>query len=172
MATLATVLGKFIENGVDQAAEAVPAVAAKAPVRPFANEDIYFYVKRIDNTRVVRAADPQARQDCWKLIGSVVAAAALLIFVLLPSAYSLVAGREIQSLRLEAVRLENERASLELDEAKLLSPARMEELARIQQFVDPAPQKVVYLDADSDVHVAQNAVRDKAVNPRPEGSGK
>src|SRR5690348_6435873 len=114
MATLATVLSKFIENGVDQAAEAVPAVAAKAPVRPFANEDIYFYVKRIDNSRVVRAADPQARQDCWKLIGSVVAAAALLIFVLLPSAYSLVAGREIQSLRLEAVRLENERASLEL----------------------------------------------------------
>ncbi len=171
MATLATVLGKFFENGVDRA-EAVPATGANAAVRPFANEDIYFYVKRIDNSRVVRAADPQARQDCWKLIGSVVAAAALLIGVLLPSAYSLVAGREIQALRQEAVRLENERASLELDEAKLLSPARMEELARIQQFVDPAPQKVVYLDGQPDVQVAQNATRDQAVNPRTESSRK
>ena len=172
MATLATVLDKLFEHGAEKAAAAAPSAGVRAPVRPFANEDIYFYVKRIDNSRVVRAADPQARQDCWKLIGSVVAAAALLIGVLLPSAYSLVAGREIQSLRQESVRLANERASLELEEAKLLSPARMEELARIQQFVDPAPQKVVYLDADSDVHVAQNAPRDKAVNLSRERGGK
>ena len=37
-------------------------------------------------------ADPQARGTCWKLIGSVVAAAVLLIGVLLPSAYGLLAG--------------------------------------------------------------------------------
>ena len=172
MATLATVLDKLFESGVNKAAAAAPMAGTRAPVRPFANEDVYFYVKRIDNSRVVRAADPQARQDCWKLIGSVVAAAALLIGVLLPSAYSLVAGREIQSLRQESVRLANERASLELEEAKLLSPARMEELARIQQFVDPAPQKVVYLDADSNVHVAQNAARDKSVDLSRERTGK
>jgi len=170
MATLATVLDKIFESGVDQTA-ALPAAGAHAPVPPFANEDIYFYVKRIDNSRVVRAADPQARQDCWKLIGSVVAAAALLIGVLLPSAYSLVAGRQIQALRQETVRLQNERASLELEEAKLLSPARMEELARMQQFVDPAPQTVVYLDGKPDVQVAQNA-GDPAVSPRPEARGK
>jgi hypothetical protein len=131
--------------------------APSAPVRPFANEDIFFYVKRIDNSRVVRAADPQAREACWKLIGSVVAAAVLLIAVLLPGAYSLLAGFQIQTLRQEANRLANERVSLELKEADLLSPARMEEMARAQQFVDPAPQKVVYLDGQPDFQVAQNA---------------
>ena len=118
-------------------------------MRPFANEDIFFYVKRIDNSRVVREADPEARQACWKMIGSVVAAAVLLIGVLLPGAYGLLAGYQIQSLRQEAQRLANEQASLELQEAQLLSPARMEELARMQQFVDPPPQKVVYLDGQS-----------------------
>ena len=173
MATLATVLDKLFENGVNKAATAASA-GTRAWVRPFPNEDIFFYVKRIDNSRVVRAADPQARQDCWKLIGSVVAAAVLLIAVLLPGAYGLLAGYQIETLRQEANRLVNERASLELEEAKLLSPARMEELARMQQFVDPAPQKVVYLDARPDVQVAQNAAQHEArpVSAAAEESGK
>jgi hypothetical protein len=163
MATLATALDKLLENQNTRAGAAVHRGEAGAPVRPFANEDIFFHVKRIDNSRVVRAADPQARQDCWKLIGSVVAAAVLLIVVLLPGAYSLLAGYQIQTLRAEAHQLANEQASLELQEAKLLSPARMEELARIQQFVDPAPQTVVYLDSQADTQVAQNARQREAL---------
>ena len=159
MATLATVLDKIFENGVRTAGGVARRAEPSGPVRPFANEDIFFYVKRIDNSRVVRAADPQAREACWKLIGSVVAAAVLLIAVLLPGAYGLLAGYQIQTLRQEATKLVNERAALELQEAKLLSPARMEELARMQQFVDPAPQKVVYLDGQSDFQVAQSGLQ-------------
>jgi hypothetical protein len=40
----------------------------------------------------------------------------------------------------------------------------MEELARLQQFVDPPPQKVVYLDGQP--QVAQNT------SPAAEGTGK
>jgi hypothetical protein len=157
MATLATALDKLFENQMSRAGVAAHRGEASAAVRLFANEDIFFHVKRIDNSRVVRAADPQARQACWKMIGSVVAAAVLLIAVLLPGAYSLLAGFQIQTLRAEAHKLVNEQASLELQEAELLSPARMEELARTQQFVDPPQQKVVYLDGQADAQVAQNA---------------
>ena len=122
-------------------------IDASLRVPAFANEDIYFHVKRIDNSRVVREADPQARGTCWRLIGSAGAAVVLLIFVLLPGAYGLLAGYQIQSLRQESERLKTEQASLELQEARLLSPARMEELARMQQFIDPPSQKVVYLDS-------------------------
>jgi hypothetical protein len=138
---------------------AAPSVRAQEPVgrerssapasctlRAFANEDILFYVKRIDNGGVVRQADPGSRARCLRVAGSVFGAAVLLIFVLLPSAYGLLAGYKIQSLREESERLSAARASLELQESQLLSPARMEELAREQQFVDPAPQNVVYLD--------------------------
>jgi hypothetical protein len=158
MATLATVLDKVFENQIHRAGSAAHREEASAAVRPFANEDIFFHIKRIDNSRVVRAADPQARQDCWKMIGSMVMAAVLLIAVLLPGAYSLLAGFQIQALRQEAHKLVNEQASLELKEAALLSPARMEELARAQQFVDPPSQKVVYLDGQGDAQVAQNTI--------------
>jgi hypothetical protein len=154
MATIATVLNRFFEKGLERSASATSAVDASVRVRAFANEDIYLYVKRIDNSRVVREADPAARGTCWKLIGSVVAASVLLIGVLLPNAYGLMAGFTIQSLRQEGQRLANDRATLEVDEAMILTPARMAEMARQQQFVDPAPQKVIYLDG---AQVAKNA---------------
>jgi cell division protein FtsL len=148
MATLANFYNRVFDRTVDGRAEPPKPRArdASTRVRAFANEDIYFYVKRIDNSDVVREADPQARGACWKLIGSVVAAAVLLIGVLLPSAYSLLAGYKIQALQQEQQRLATEQSSLELEEATLVSPARMEELAREQQFIDPPSQKVVYLD--------------------------
>jgi cell division protein FtsL len=115
-------------------------------IRSFANEDILFYVKRIDNSGVVRAADPASRTRALKLAASMFGAAVLLIGVLLPGAYGLMAGYQIQSLERKHQVLTTEQASLELEESKLLSPARMEELAREQQFIDPAPEKVQYLE--------------------------
>ena len=155
MATLATANSRFFVKDTARRAAAAKANVTR-PVRAFANEDIYFFVKRIDNSRLVRQADPQAGGVCWKTIGSVAAAALLLIGVLLPSAYGLLAGYQIQSLKSEAVRLAGEQASLELQEAKLVSPARMEELARQQQFIDPEPEKVVYLDSKDGSSLALN----------------
>ena len=155
MATLATVCNRFLINDAARSAIA-PRAKAAAPVRAFANDDIYFFVKRIDNSRLVRQAEPGSRGVCWKTIGSVAVAALLLIGVLLPSAYGLLAGYQIQSLKSEAQRLAGEQASLELQEAKMLSPARMEELARQQQFIDPEPQKVVYLDSKDGSSLALN----------------
>jgi hypothetical protein len=158
MATLANAYsGAFIKQTARRAM-GMKQNAAR-PVRAFANEDIYFFVKRIDNSRLVRQVDPRAGGRCWKTIGSVGAAALLLIGVLLPSAYGLLAGYQIQSLKAEAQRLASEQASLELQEAKLVSPARMEELARQQQFIDPEPEKVVYLDSKDGSSLALNQKR-------------
>jgi hypothetical protein len=149
MATLANIFNRFFERSLDSndARSHAPSHDALTRVPAFANEDIYFFTKRIDNTGVVRVADPQARGICWKLIGSAVTAAVLLVAVLLPGAYGLLAGYQIQSLRTESVRLAAEQSSLELEEAQLLSPARMEQLARDQEFIDPPSQKVIYLDS-------------------------
>ena len=146
MATLADVWSRMFAQGMERAQEAARGGDASTKLRAFPNEDILFYVKRIDNSRVVRAADPAARGRCWKLIGSVGGAAVLLICVLLPSAYGLVAGYQISALRQESMRLAADQASLELQETKLLSPARMQELAKQQNFSDPPPARVLYLD--------------------------
>jgi hypothetical protein len=149
MATLANLYGRFFDRGAVRGTETPTARShgATPRVRAFANEDIYFFTKRIDNSRVVRQADPKSGGVCWKLIGSVVAAVVLLVGVLLPGAYGLLAGYQIQSLHQEGLRLDAEQSSLEVEEAELVSPKRMEELARLQEFVDPPPQKVVYLDS-------------------------
>jgi hypothetical protein len=97
---------------------------------------------------VHREADPGARKVCWRLIGSSFAFAVLVIGLLLPTLNRLMAGYKMEALRQEHQRLELDRASLELAETKLLSPARLEELARMQRFVDPAPEAVVYLDGN------------------------
>jgi cell division protein FtsL len=154
MASIATVYNKMFPKSIELGEEGgtprlVSAGEESARVRAFANEDIYLWVKRIDNTRVVRKADPAASGMCWKLIGTAVAAAILLIAVLLPSAYGLMAGYQIQQLKDEGQRLSNELSALELEQTTLVSPARMDELARMQQFIDPAPQKLIYLDGRS-----------------------
>ena len=158
MATLATVFGRFMAKTAGQEQSAPSALAASrtmaAPrtmdsgtrLRAFANEDIFLFVKHIDNSRVVRAADPQAGRRAWKAIGTMGAAVMLIIFVLMPSAYGRLAGYQIEQLRLEGEKLSAQRAQLELREAALLSPERMLELARQQQFVDPSPDHVVRLD--------------------------
>lgn len=149
MATLATMLDRFTTPH---------AAGAERPrflgnddlyeVPAFPNEDVYLYVKHIDNSHVLREADPAARQICWRLIGSSFAFALVVIALLLPTVNRLMAGYKMEALRQERQRLELDRASLELEETKLLSPARLEQLARMQRFVDPAPEAVVYLDAN------------------------
>ena len=149
MASLATVYNRFL-GGSRAVAGVEPRWEARDDnfaLRALPNEDIYFFVKEIDNARVVRQADPTEGHAAWKVLASGGAVVALLIGVLLPSAYGLLAGYKVEALKTEHETLVREKAKLELEEAGLLNPARQEELARIQGFVDPAPQKVVYLDS-------------------------
>jgi cell division protein FtsL len=153
MATLATLFDRFtLAKGQADAAARVRELADEDlfQVPRFPNDDVYFYVKHIDNSRVARETDPAARKVCWRIIGSSFAVAVLLIGLLLPSLYSLMAGYRLETLRQERQRLQLDRSSLELAETRLLSPARLEELAKMQRFVDPAPEKVVYLEGRSD----------------------
>src|ERR1700685_3812639 len=149
MATLATMLDRFTTHQ-DPGGARPRILADEDPfeVPRFPNEDVYLYVKHIDNSRIFREVDPGARKACWRLIGSSFAFAVLVIGLLLPSVNSLMAGYRMEALRQERQRLELDRASLELAETKLVSPARLEELARMQRFVDPAPEAVVYLEGN------------------------
>ena len=79
----------------------------------------------------------------------------LLVALLWPNVYGMLAGYRIEALKGEQQRLLAERASLELDEARLLSPEKLEELARTQAFIDPAPDQVVYLPPAADGSLAQ-----------------
>ena len=116
-------------------------------LRAFPNEDVHLFVKRIDNSRVVRDYDPGSRRKCWSMIGSACAVAVFLTGLFLPSVQTMLAGYSIETLRQEKARLEKERTALEFSESKLLTVDRLHELAERQRFVDAKiPQRLIYLD--------------------------
>jgi hypothetical protein len=159
MATLATLWNRWaaVKETGELAAEAGARPAAgTGRLRPIPNEDVYLYVKRIDNTRVVRAADPRSGRTCWKVIGATGLLTLVLIGLFLPSVYGLLEGQNIEALKAEQSKILDERAVLELAEARLLDPARLQELARAQQFVEPASGRVIYLNPDADGALAMN----------------
>ena len=159
MATLANIFNNII--GAGSVAESASRTAARPvsdmnTLRALPNEDVYFFTKRIDNSRVLRQADPKARARDWKMVGGAGFAAMSLIAMLLPSAYGLMAGYQLSSLKKEQQKLVAERSQLELEEARLISVERLEELARMQEFVDPSPDRTVYLTPKNDKSLALN----------------
>jgi hypothetical protein len=109
-------------------------------------EDVFFYSKKIDNSRLVRQADPRARSACWSMIGAAILVLALLTGVLAPEAASTLAGYRLEALRAEERRLLDQRRVLELREAELVSPGRLEALAKGQNLVIPAAGQTVRLE--------------------------
>jgi hypothetical protein len=123
---------------------------------PLPNEHIYLYRKAIDNSRVVRQADPRARAICWRRIATTTAGTLLLVALLWPGMYGMLAGYQIESLKAQQQRLIAEKTTLAVEEARLLSPERLEESAQAQQFIEPAPDQVVFLHPQSDGSLALN----------------
>ena len=66
MATLATFFRRPNSPSGDAEFGGLVAVPQRVPtLRALPNEDVYFYSKRIDNSRIVREDNPQARGEFW-----------------------------------------------------------------------------------------------------------
>lgn len=157
MASFATFVNRFV--GVSELADAPPAVWTRTEsprLRPIANEDVYLFVKRIDNSTVERAVDPAARRarSHSALVGF--AAAVLVIAGLVPVAYNTLAGFTLQNLHQDQEKLKQERTALDATEAGLLSYDRLEKLATSLKMADPAPQQVQFLEGKSKGAEAKN----------------
>lgn len=153
MATLPAFLRK------NEAAPA-PVAAAETVIRPvrkrverdpyrlraLPHDDVFFYCKRIDNSRLVREADPQSRGACWSAIGAACVLLAVLTTAFAPTAMTRLAGYKLEALHGEEQRLLEEARTLDLQEAELLSPARLDQLAHQNNLVTPAPSQVIHLD--------------------------
>lgn len=123
-------------------------------LRALPHEDVFFYSKRIDNSRLVREADPQARGACWSAIGAASVALVLLTSLLAPSVAGTLAGYKLESLRAQEQKLLTERRVLELQEAALLRLDRLEKLARAQNLVAPRSEQIIHLEPTGDAAVA------------------
>ena len=158
MATIANLINRVVEAGrvAEAAVENMSCeTTERYRLRPLPNEDVYFYFKRIDNSRVVPLPDPRAGLRSWKFLGASVLAAGFLITMLLPSYYGALAGRQLHELQQEHQRLTSERGRLELIEEQLVSPAALAKYADAQKFDSPAPARVIYLQPKDDASLAK-----------------
>jgi hypothetical protein len=114
-------------------------------LRALPNDDVYFYCKRIDNSRLVRQADPQTKGQCWSAIGAACVLAVLSGSVMAPKVASVIAGYKVQELRQEKSELLEQRRNLDVEEATLLSPGRLDLLAQKQKLDRPTAGQLVHL---------------------------
>ena len=102
-------------------------------------------------------ADPEARGECWSAVG---AAAILLMLgasIIAPHVGSVLAGYKLEALKQERQSLINQKRDLEVKEAGLLSPARLNDLARIHSLGSPVSEQVIHLEtATVDGRFARN----------------
>lgn len=110
-------------------------------VRALPNEDVCLWIKTIDNSRVVRHADPRVRNACWRFIGIASIVVLLVVGQLLPAAYRLLAGYQLNRLEKQHAELMDIRRTLQLDNAVLRSPRNLEQLAKLHGM-KPAPRRV------------------------------
>ena len=138
------------------ARKATPARAERDPfaLRAIPQEDVFFYCKRIDNSRLVREHDDQAHGACWSAIGGAAVVIVLLTGMLFPGVAGTLAGYKLEALRAEERRLMDESRTLALREAELLRPDRLVELAQKQNLVTPGKDQVFHLETRADGTVA------------------
>jgi cell division protein FtsL len=153
MATLPAYFRRTSETGLPALSDTQP---ERDPfqLRALPQEDVFFYCKRIDNSRLVREPDPQARGACWSAIGAACFLLVVLTSVLVPNVASTLAGYKLQALRVEERQLQAEKRTLDLQEAELVSPQRLGKLAQEQNLVTPFPGQVVHLNGKGDGAVA------------------
>ena len=118
-------------------------------LRPLPNDAIYFYSKKIDNSRIVRQADPAARGECWGAVGAAGVLLMLGASIIAPHVGSVLAGYKLEALKQERQSLIDQKRELEVKEAGLLSPERLNDLARLRSLGSPAADQVIHLDTPS-----------------------
>jgi cell division protein FtsL len=175
---MATWAGFFKQSDVATSVEGREAIRAqewrepiRAQVDPFRlrslpNDQIYFWSKRIDNSRVVRQNDPAARGECLSAMAAAVLLVVLAVSIIAPRAALMMEGYKLESLKVEHQTLLDQKRELEVREASLLSPQRLVELAKANNLASPGVDQVIHLQGQSDVSYASNkAPRNNAINP-------
>lgn len=156
MATLAT----YFRRSDFMTAEGTMEIEQADPyrLRGLPADSLYFYSKRIDNSRLVREADPKTRTDCWSAIASACVIAVMIGTAVSPRVGGILSGYQTQKLRAEQRELTDKRRSLEIEEAQMLSPSRLDELASKQQLSAPGPGQEMHLQP-KDSSLAMNVAR-------------
>jgi|SRR5579862_4174033 len=109
----------------------------------------FYFQKTIDNSRLVRVADPRRRREVRMLSVAMIVLFAMAMVYTWQHFRSLEYGYQIEAQKTEHDRLVELNRSLTLEQASLRDPRRIAELARQMDMDLPHPGQVIRLDADA-----------------------
>ncbi len=118
-------------------------------MRGLPGDGVFFYSKKIDNSRMVRQANPAASDDCWSAVGAGALLLMLGVSVVAPHVALVRAGYQLEAAKAERKTLLDERRSLEVREAGLLSPSRLNDIAKERNLTSPMSSQVFHLDGQN-----------------------
>jgi cell division protein FtsL len=110
--------------------------------------EIYFS-KAIDNSRLVKVADPQRKREMALLLAALGLLLGLLLLFCGQHYSAIEYGYRNETLRQQRDQLLEARRQLQLDEAQLKEPWRIDELAHQLGLQPPTAGQVVSLDASA-----------------------
>lgn len=108
----------------------------------------FYFQKMIDNSRVVKVADPKRRREIRMFSASVAALFLLTMFYAWQHFRAIEYGYHIEAQKAERSRLTEVNRYLKLQEASLRDPERIDALARQMGLKTPDPGQVVRMDTD------------------------
>jgi len=137
----------FFYDGVMAGREVKAGLSRRsAATRPLPLEDLCFFVKPIDNSRLIKVVDPKSRRECMKLVLTVAAVFGLLLLYMVPYLWMRRSGYRIGELKKHHEEMVESNRLLQVKQAELRSLDRIEAIARKLGMQAPAPEQVVWSD--------------------------
>ncbi|HXC97599.1 MAG TPA: cell division protein FtsL [Edaphobacter sp.] len=102
-----------------------------------------FFAKHIDNSRIVKADDPERRRE-MRTFTAVMSVLFLLVMVYVWQHFSAIEiGYHVEAQKQQVEHLQEENRQLRLSEAQLTDPGRIDRVARQLGLNEPQPGQVV-----------------------------
>ena len=105
-----------------------------------------FFAKHIDNTRIVKADDPERRRE-MRTFTATMSILFLLVMVYVWQHFSAIeVGYQVETQKHQVAEMQEQNRQLRLTEAQLSDPGRIEQIARQLGLDAPTPGQVVRPD--------------------------
>ena len=117
-----------------------------APAAGRAHFPVFYFVKHIDNSRLVREVDVEQCRECYSLLGLGILVFLFMLLFAWQHFQCVRYGYQIEQLKTERAAREECNHQLRLEQASLADPQRIDTLARTQLgMVSPKPQQMIRL---------------------------
>lgn len=113
-------------------------------VRPLPKEEIDLYVKRIDNSRLMRKVDTRDFVASIGVSGGAALASILIIVLLAPGVYNLLASRTMAKLEAEHAQLMNQMRMVEARDGQMFNAQSMRRWKESGDFVEPTTASTLF----------------------------